>query len=85
MTGFSRQPKSAHERIGLVALSATWRQVIQLVDVAAAEHDVVGFEGGHQAYDHVPYIFPPFLPAVAFQPATADIVLVGCLPVRKMA
>src|ERR1700694_590313 len=75
------ETKSADERIGFVAFAATRRGLLQLVDVAASDHDVLWLEGGDQACDHVRDMSPPFLLAVPLQSATADIVLVGSFPV----
>src|SRR2546423_427785 len=79
------EAKSTNERIGLVSLAATRRKLFQLVDVATSEHDVLGPEGGDQARDHIRDVMAPFLFAVTLQSATADIVLEGCFPVRKVA
>src|SRR6266540_4393307 len=79
------EAKSADERIGFVTFAATRRKLFQVVDVATAEHHVFGQEGRDQARDHVRDILAPFLLAVPLQSATADIVLVGCFPVGKMA
>src|SRR6266567_5496554 len=79
------EAKSANERIGFVASAATRGKLFQVVDVATAEHDILGLEGCDQARDHVRDILAPFLLAVPVQSATADIVLVGCFPVGKVA
>lgn len=76
--------KPANERVGVVTFAATQRERTQFAGVAAPEHDLLGLEGGDQARDHVSDMSPPFLLTVSFQSATADIVLVGSFPVRKV-
>src|ERR1700716_2758833 len=85
VTSVMPEAKSTNERIGLVAFAATRWKPLQLADVATAQHHVLGLEGGDQARDHVRDIVAPFLFAVALESATADIILKGCFPVRKVA
>ena len=85
ITPFLPKAKSSQEGIGVVAGSATGRQLFQFLDVSSPQDDVVGFEGGDQAGDDVRDIAPPFLLADPLQSADAHVVLVGAFPVRKMA
>jgi hypothetical protein len=55
------------------------------VDVAAAEHHFVRFQGGNQSLHDIRDEFPPFLPALLFQTANPDIILEYRLPVRERA
>jgi hypothetical protein len=77
------ETKPANERVGVVTFAATRRERTQFAGVGAPEHDLL-LEGGDQARDHVSDMSPPFLLTVSFQSATADIVLVGSFPVRKV-
>jgi len=46
------QPKSTTKRIVVIACAGARRQRIELLDIAAADHSVVGLEYGNQAsYD----------------------------------
>src|SRR5262249_38572895 len=78
------KPKASQKRIGVIAGSAAGRQVAQLLDVAATEHHVVGFEGGDQLCDHVRHVVSPFLFASAVEATLTDVVLEGSLLVGKM-
>src|SRR5262249_10805424 len=76
--------EAAFERIGVVANAAPRRQLFQVLDVPAAEHDVVGLERGDEALDHITDMLPPLLLAPLLQPAVTHVVLVGALLVRKV-
>src|SRR5438876_5490641 len=55
-----------------------------MLNVAATEDYVLGFEGGDQLGDHVGNVFPPFLLAVSIKSALADVVLKRALSIGKM-
>jgi hypothetical protein len=55
------------------------------VDVAAPQDDVLGLERGDQTTDDVLDVAPPLREPVRLQPAHADGVLEGSLPVRQVA
>ena len=71
------QAHAAAEGILVVAAAHAVRQLLQALGVAAAEHDVVGFEGVAQALDHVEHRLAPLAVAAALTPALADVVLEG--------
>src|SRR5262245_27212915 len=75
----SPQPKSAAERIGVVASARMRRQRFELPDVASPNYRIVGLQRGDEARHDVGNVASPFLLAVAFQSSTADIVLIGAL------
>jgi nucleoside-diphosphate-sugar epimerase len=53
------KPKSAEERIVVVARSTSERQLLQFFDIAAADHDIVGFKHRDQPLDHVFNVMTP--------------------------
>src|SRR5262249_54829196 len=79
------QPEPSHEGVGVVAGPAAGGQLLQLLDVPAPEHDIVGLEGCGQAGHHVRDVATPLLLAPLFQAAPSDVVLLGALLVRQMA
>jgi hypothetical protein len=55
------QAKPSQEGIGVVAGSATWRHLLQFLDIASPQDYVIGLQGGGQVRDDVRDIEPPFL------------------------
>src|SRR6266571_2441595 len=82
---FLPQAKSSHEGIGVVARSAPWRELFQLLDVASAHNHVLRFQSSHKAGYDVCYQLPPFLFAQPLVSADPDIVFEGAPFVRQMA
>src|SRR6516225_9938607 len=78
------QPKTAAERVGVVACARMRRQRVEFPDVTAPNHRVVGLERGDEAGHDVGNVTAPFLLAVALQSGTAHIVLIGPLLVRQV-
>src|SRR5215469_5854188 len=76
--------KAPAEGILVVAGTAMRRQHLELLDVAAADHGVVGLEGRDQALHDVGNVDAPLLLAMAFQSGLADVILVGVLSVGQM-
>src|SRR4029453_2907583 len=79
------QAKTPEECVRVVAGAAARWQRVQLVDVAASEHDVLRLERGHQTTDDVLHIAPPLPEPVRLQSAQADVLLESSVPVRQMA
>ena len=50
---FLPQAKSSHEGIGVVARSAPWRELFQLLDVASSQNHVLRFQSSNKAGYHV--------------------------------
>src|SRR5271169_6626373 len=75
------KPKSAEERVVVVARSTSERQLLQFFDIAAADHDIVGFKHRDQLLDHVFNVMTPALLAQSLEPDATEVVLVGGLPV----
>src|SRR5881397_2039903 len=69
------QSKSALERIGVGAEADLARQLVDLVGVAAAQHDVIRLQCGKQALQDVIDRALPFLPANALEGCVADALL----------
>src|SRR6185437_8871416 len=76
--------ESAPEGIGVVALPASRRQLLQQSDVASAEHNIVGLERGGQPVNHVKNVLAPLFLAEPLESPLADIVLVRGLLVGEM-
>src|SRR5258708_3869358 len=73
------EAEAAQEGVFVVAQAAPLRQGLQFLGVAAAEHDVVGDEGGLEtADDIVDRLLPPLL-AQTLEAANADVVLESAL------
>src|SRR5690348_568331 len=62
------------------------REGLQLVDISAADDNVIRLKGRAKSFDYIGDVAPPFLFPEALQPANADKILVG-LPflVRQVA
>src|SRR4051794_23316095 len=73
------QAEAAEEGVLVVAQAAALRQCLQLLGIAAAEHDVVGDEGCLETADDIVDCFLPPLLAQPLQAADADVVLEGAL------
>ena len=58
---FLPEAKSSHEGIGIVARSATWWQLFQVLDVSSSHNHVLGLQSSNEASYHVRYVLPPFL------------------------
>ena len=71
------KPKSAEERVVVVARSTSERQLLQFFDIAAADYDIVGFKHRDQPLDHVFNVMTPALLAQSLEPDTTEVVLVG--------
>src|SRR5262247_4003291 len=79
------QTEPSQERIGVVARSATWREILQFLDVSSSQNHVLRLQSGHEASYHVRRVLPPFLFAQPFVSADPDIVFEGAPFVRQMA
>jgi hypothetical protein len=77
--------KSADKDIGVIARAATWREILQFLDVSSPENDVVRLESGDQQGNHVRDMSPPPLLAEPIEPAFADVVFLAPLLVREVA
>src|SRR5262249_57636352 len=64
---------------------AAWRQRIELVDVAAAEDDVLRLQRGDEASDDVLDVTPPLRQPMSFQSVQSDVRLERFVPVRQVA
>src|SRR5262245_31029552 len=82
---FLPQTKPSQECIGVVARSATWRDLLQFLDVSSSQNDVLRCQSGHEASDHVRHVLPPFLFAQPIVAADPDIVFEGAPFVWQMA
>src|SRR5215470_6520208 len=78
------QTLAADERVRVIAGAAARRQRLQLVNVAAPEHDVLGLERGDQPCDDVHDVAPPWLEPVRLQPVQSDVLLECSVPVRQV-
>jgi hypothetical protein len=79
------QPEAALEGVAVGAAADFSRQFVDLVGVAAAEHDVIGLQRGEQALEHVIDLALPFFPAEALERGGADALLEGlAMAVRQM-
>src|SRR5262245_41824743 len=78
------QPKSAAEGIFVVAGAGMGRQRIQQLDVAAADHGVVGLKRGDEMPDDIENVMAPFLLAVTLEPMATHIVLIDAFLVRQV-
>ena len=76
--------ESSCKRIGVVSYPATWRDFLQLLNIASAQHHVVRFKSGDHASHHVLDVAPPLFLAVFFQSSESDVALVRSLFVRQM-
>src|SRR4030095_16689762 len=63
------------ERVGVVAELSAGRQLLELLGVAASEHDVLGHQRAAQALDDLGDRLAPARLAEALQSAQADVVL----------
>src|SRR5215510_7970061 len=77
---FSATGEISQECIGVVARTATWRELWQFLDVSSSHNHVLRFQSGHEASNHVRHVRPPFLFAQSSVSADPDIVLKGALP-----
>src|SRR3954471_23362959 len=78
-------PATAGERIAIVSRFDSGRQLVELLGVAAAEHNVIGDEGKLQlakAEENVPH---PFLFSKAREPGFAQVSLDDSAFIRKVA
>src|SRR5262249_15955405 len=75
----------SQKRVGVVAGTATCRQLFQFLHVPSAQDYIVGFEGGDQEGYYVRYMLAPLLLAVPIQSAKAHVILIGALLVRQVA
>src|SRR5215471_4898991 len=78
------QPKSATKRIVVIACAGTRRQRIELLDITAADHGVIGLECGNQASYDIGNVAAPFLLAVALESAPTHVILIGGLLVGQV-
>src|SRR5262249_50904233 len=78
------ETKTSHKSVGVIAGSATGRQLFEILDIAAAEDDVIGLQGSDQLCNHLGDVLPPFLLTSLIQTTLADVVLKGALFVGKM-
>src|SRR5437899_2395361 len=78
------EAKTPEKCVRVVPGSATGRQRVQLVDVAAPENDVLGLERGDQTTDDDVDLTPPSRDPVLLQPVQPDVRLEGSVPVRRV-
>src|SRR6266540_2907766 len=83
--GFLPHANSSQKCIGVVADTATRRQLFQFLHVAAAKHYFVRFDGSNQALHHVSDITPPFFLPMLLEATNPNIVLEGGLFVRQVS
>src|SRR5262249_42539742 len=69
------EAEAAENRVLVVAAPAARWQLVELVDAAAAEHDLVRLDRGDEALDGLEDGTLPFLLAELLQAALADVVL----------
>src|SRR5262249_35033876 len=69
------EAKAPEKGACVVAGAAAWRQRIELVDVAAAEDDVLRLERGDEAGDDVLDVAPPLSEPVRLQRVKPDVLL----------
>src|SRR5262245_9503761 len=79
------EAKASEKGVCVVAGAAAWRQRIELVDVAAAEDDVLRLERGDEASDDVLDVTPPLRQPMSFQSVQSDVRLERFVPVRQVA
>src|SRR5262249_52747745 len=78
------QPKSTTKRIVVIACARARRQRIELLDIAAADHSVVGLEYGNQASYDIGNVAAPFLLSVALESTPTHVILIGALLVGQV-
>src|SRR5580700_8693579 len=83
--GFIPEAESSEEGVGVVALSATWREFFQFLGVTAPNNHVVGVEGVDQSGHSECHVVAPFLLSQSLQAAEADVVFECPLLVRQVA
>src|SRR5262249_32584420 len=71
------EPKAAQKRVGVVANPATFGDLLQVFDLAAAEYDVVGMNRVNEAGNQPFNVLPPYFFAQPFARADSNVVLVG--------
>src|SRR5262245_64008913 len=79
------EAKASEKGVCVVAGAAAWRQRIELMDVAAAEDDVLRLERGDEASDDVLDVAPPLRQPTSFQSVQSDVRLERFVPVRQVA
>src|SRR5688500_10705856 len=84
LTVFFPEKKPAAECESVVSNPASWWQTVQLGGVAAANDDLVEFEGGHELDDDLVDAVAPFRDAETLQTVEPEIGFVGLLSVREM-
>lgn len=77
--------ESSRESVGVVSYPATRRNFLQLLNIAPAQNNVVGFKRCDHAGYHVLDMSPPFFLAVLFQSRESHITLVRSFFVRQMS
>ena len=76
--------ESSYKRIGVVSYPATWRDFLQLLNIASAQNYIVRFKSCDHASHHVLDIAPPLFLAVFFQSSESHVALVRSLFIRQM-
>src|SRR6266853_2097494 len=71
--------KSADKGIGIVASPASFRQLIQVHEISAADDYILGFGGRDQSFDHILCELPPALFTDAFEAPVANVIFIGAL------
>src|SRR5580693_3076402 len=71
------EPIAALERVGVVAPARALGETLEQLHVAAAQDQILGLQRGLEAGHHVEDVPAPLSLAAAFEPAQADVVLVG--------
>src|SRR3974390_2241583 len=73
------QAEATEKSVSIFARAAPRRQRVKLLDVAAADHRVIGSQRRPETFDDVGHLPSPFLLAVARQAVGADITFLGHL------
>src|SRR5665213_3115502 len=79
------KPEAAGERVSVGATAGTRRKILELLDVAAAQDDILGLQGEFKKLRDLEDLAPPPLLAEPLETAPAEVVLVGLsLLIREM-
>src|SRR5262245_30465970 len=79
------EAKAPEKGVCVVAGAAAWRQRLELVDIAAAEDDVLRLERGDEATDDVLDVASPLDEPVRLESLQSDVLLERAGPVRQVA
>src|SRR5277367_2529210 len=79
------EAEASFECVAVIAKATMGRQAVQQRGIATADYGLVGFDGGHQANNHVVDQFTPLAFAVFLQAAQTDVIFEGLLAIRQMS